>query len=55
MGVREGRLRPSRTPTNRRVYTDEHWYQVLPQRRAAKRTTVVYRNVLARALKEATP
>jgi putative resolvase len=46
---REGRLRPLRTPTNRRVYTDEHFYQVLPQRRAAKREIVVYMRVSSQA------
>jgi len=48
---REGRLTPSRTPTNRRVYTDEHLYQVLPQRRGLGRTTVVYMRVSSQAQK----
>jgi len=48
---REGRLTPSRTPTNRRVYTDEHLYQVLPQRRPAEQATVVYMRVSSQAQK----
>jgi putative resolvase len=48
---REGRLRPSRTPGNRRVYTDEHLYQILPGRRAADRATVVYMRVSSQAQK----
>jgi predicted site-specific integrase-resolvase len=48
---RTGRLTPARTPTNRRVYTDEHLYQVLPQRRAAERATVVYMRVSSQAQK----
>src|SRR5262245_29951278 len=48
---REGRLTPSRTPTSRRVYTDEHLYQVLPQRRPAERATVVYMRVSSQAHK----
>ena len=48
---REGRLTPSRSPTNRRVYTDEHLYQVLPRRRVAERATVVYMRVSSQAHK----
>jgi len=48
---REGRLRPSRTPTNRRVYTDEHLYHVLPRARATDRATVVYMRVSSQAQK----
>jgi putative resolvase len=48
---REGRLTPTRTPTNRRVYTDEHLYQILPQRHAAERRTVVYMRVSSQAQK----
>jgi len=48
---REGRLTPSRSPTNRRVYTDEHLYQVLPRRRVAERATVVYMRVSSQARK----
>jgi predicted site-specific integrase-resolvase len=48
---REGRLIPTRTPTNRRVYTDEHLYQVLPQRQSAERATVVYMRVSSQAQK----
>jgi putative resolvase len=48
---REGRLTPSRSPTNRRVYTDEHLYQVLPRRRVAERATVVYMRVSSQAQK----
>ena len=48
---RDGRLRPSRTPTNRRVYTDEHLYQALPGRRVADRGTVVYMRVSNQAQK----
>jgi putative resolvase len=47
----EGRLRPFRTPTNRRVYTDEHLYQVLPRGRVADRATVVYMRVSSQAQK----
>jgi predicted site-specific integrase-resolvase len=48
---REGRLKPSRTPTNRRVYTDEHLYQVLPRQQAVDRATVVYLRVSSQAQK----
>ena len=48
---REGRLVPTRTPTNRRVYTDEHLYQVLPQRQSQERATVVYMRVSSQAQK----
>jgi predicted site-specific integrase-resolvase len=48
---REGRLRAARTPTNRRVYTDEHLYQVLPQRQSQERATVVYMRVSSQAQK----
>ena len=46
---REGRLRPPRTPTNRRMYTDEHLYQILPQRQGGTRATVVYMRVSSQA------
>ena len=48
---REGRLVPTRTPTNRRVYTVEHLYQVLPQRQSQERATVVYMRVSSQAQK----
>jgi putative resolvase len=48
---REGRLVPTRTPTNRRVYTNEHLYQVLPQRQSQERATVVYMRVSSQAQK----
>src|SRR4029453_12014652 len=48
---REGRVTPSRTPTNRRVYTDEHLYQVLPQRQSTEQATVVYMRVSSQAQK----
>jgi putative resolvase len=48
---REGRLRAARTPTNRRVYTDEHLYQILPRRRGIDRATVVYMRVSSQAQK----
>jgi len=44
-------LRPSRTPTNRRVYTDEHLYQVLPRGQVAQRATVVYMRLSSQAQK----
>ena len=47
----EGRLVPTRTPTNRRVYTVEHLYQVLPQRQSQERATVVYMRVSSQAQK----
>ena len=48
---REGRLVALRTPTNRRVYTDEHLYRVVPQRQPAARATVVYMRVSSQAQK----
>jgi putative resolvase len=45
---REGRLKPGRSPGNRRIYSDEHLRQVLDQRKAAPlvaRRTVVYLRV----------
>jgi len=48
---REGRLVALRTPTNRRVYTDEHLYRVVPQRQSAERATVVYMRVSSQAQK----
>ena len=48
---REGRLTASRTPTNRRVYTDEHLYKILPGRQSTERTTVVYMRVSSQAQK----
>lgn len=48
---REGRLSPLRTPTNRRVYTDEHLYQVLPSRQPLERKVVVYMRVSSQAQK----
>jgi len=40
-----------RTLTNRRVYTDEHLYQILPQRQSQERATVVYMRVSSQAQK----
>jgi len=48
---REGRLVALRTPTNRRFYTDEHLYQILPQRQSQERATVVYMRVSSQAQK----
>src|SRR5262252_5015792 len=48
---REGRLVALRPPTNRRVYTDEHLYQVLPRRQTAEQATVVYMRVSSQAQK----
>ena len=48
---REGRLVALRTPTNRRFYTDEHLYQILPQRQSQQRATVVYMRVSSQAQK----
>ena len=48
---REGRLVALRTPTNRRFYTDEHLYQILPQRQSQERATVVYMRVSSQAHK----
>jgi putative resolvase len=48
---REGRLSPSRTPTNRRVYTDEDLYKVFPRGQAPTRATVVYMRVSSQAQK----
>jgi len=48
---REGRLVALRTPTHRRVYTDEHLYQILPQRQSQERATVVYMRVSSQAQK----
>src|SRR5215471_17633623 len=48
---REGRLVALRTPTHRRVYTDEHLYQILPQRQSQERATVVYIRVSSQAHK----
>ena len=48
---REGRLKPPRTLTNRRYYTDEHILEVLGARlanRSSKRKTVVYCRVSSR-------
>jgi predicted site-specific integrase-resolvase len=43
---REGRLKALRTPTNRRLYTDDHLAQVLHVRRGdVQRRTVVYMRV----------
>ena len=46
---RAGRLHPSRTPTNRRVYTEEHVYQIVPQGRVPERGTIVYMRVSSQA------
>ena len=48
---REGLLVALRTPTHRRVYTDEHLYQILPQRQSQERATVVYMRVSSQAQK----
>ena len=48
---REGRLVAVRTPTNRRLYTDEHVYQVLPSQRRGEQQTVVYMRVSSQAQK----
>ena len=48
---REGRLRPTRTPINCRVYTDEHLYHILPGKKAADRATVVYMRVSSQTQK----
>jgi predicted site-specific integrase-resolvase len=48
---REGRLKPSRTPTNRRVYTDEQLMQALQRRSDVTRDTVVYMRVSSQAQK----
>jgi predicted site-specific integrase-resolvase len=49
---REGRLRALRTPTNRRLYTDDHLAQVLHVRRGdMQRRTVVYMRVSSNAQK----
>jgi putative resolvase len=42
---REGRLKPSRTPSNRRVYTDEQLTHALQRQSALARDTVVYMRV----------
>ena len=48
---REGRLKPSRTPSNRRVYTDEQLTQALQRQSALARDTVVYMRVSSPAPK----
>jgi putative resolvase len=49
---REGRLKALRTPTNRRLYTDDHLAQVLHVRRGdIQRRTVVYLRVSSNAQK----
>ncbi len=48
---REGRLHPSRTPGNRRLYTDDHLYTILPSHHAADRATIVYMRVSSQAQK----
>src|SRR6266850_1487514 len=48
---RQGRLSPTRTPSNRRVYTDEHVYQILPGRQIVDRETIVYMRVSSQAQK----
>lgn len=49
---REGRLKALRTPTNRRIYTDDHLAQVLQVRRGnTQRRTVVYMRVSSNAQK----
>jgi len=47
----EGRLSASRTPSNRRVYTDEDLYKVFPRGRGTDRATVVYMRVSSQAQK----
>ena len=46
---REGRLRPARTVTNRRIYTDDHLVQSLQRHDAATRGIVVYMRVSSQA------
>jgi predicted site-specific integrase-resolvase len=46
---REGRLVPYRTPTNRRVYTDEHLAEIFGARKRRDRKTVVYARVSSRS------
>jgi putative resolvase len=48
---REGRLKPSRTPSNRRVYTDAQLMQALQRQDALVRDTVVYMRVSSHAHK----
>lgn len=49
---REGRLVPSRTPTNRRLYTDDHLAQAIGvSRPKLERKTVVYTRVSSQAQK----
>jgi predicted site-specific integrase-resolvase len=49
---REGRLKALRTPTNRRLYTDDHLAQVLHvRRRDGQRRTIVYMRVASKAQK----
>lgn len=47
---REGRLKPSRTPTNRRVYTEDH-LRLLRGVQSQQRKTVVYMRVSSQAQK----
>jgi putative resolvase len=48
---REGRLKPSRTPSNRRVYTDEQLTHALQRQSALARDTVVCMRVSSQAHK----
>lgn len=46
---RESRLVPYRTPTNRRVYTDEHLAEIFGERKRRDKKTVVYARVSSRS------
>lgn len=48
---RQGKLRPLRTPTNRRLYTDEHLQQATGRKVAAPKRTVVYARVSSQGQK----
>ncbi|MDE0206689.1 MAG: IS607 family transposase [Candidatus Tectomicrobia bacterium] len=48
---RQGRLQPRRTPSNRRLYTDEHLARVGGPLRPTRRTTAVYARVSSQAQK----
>lgn len=46
---REARLKPLRSPTNRRLYTEEHLAQVMPQSSAGPRRVIGYVRVSSQA------
>lgn len=48
---KRGKLVPNRTPTNRRVYTEEHLSQVLGAKGKCRRLTVVYLRVSSQGQK----